>query len=105
MYRNGTNVPDPGKLVHSFERGCVPKLLERSDASSRYKANSRYVSIEAYPFALPCGERIEGERIDACSRAVSDCWYSPDFRTEKNGGGGFSRKLSCTALVPCPLRP
>ena len=28
---------------------------------SRYKANSRYVSIEAYPFALPCGERIEGE--------------------------------------------
>ena len=33
--------------------------------SSRYKANSRYVSIEAYPFALPCGERIEGERIDA----------------------------------------
>ena len=31
----------------------------------RYKANSRYVSIEAYPFALPCGERIEGERIDA----------------------------------------
>ena len=33
--------------------------------SSRYKANSRYISIEAYPFALPCGERIEGERIDA----------------------------------------
>ena len=32
---------------------------------SRYKANSRYVSSEAYPFALPCGERIEGKRIDA----------------------------------------
>ena len=51
--------------------------------SSRYKANSRYVSIEAYPFALPCGERIEGERIDACSRAVSACWYSLNFRLEK----------------------
>ena len=25
------------------------------------KTDSRYVSIEAYPFALPCGERIEGE--------------------------------------------
>ena len=88
---------------------------------SRYKANSRYVSIEAYPFALPCGERIEGERIDAsvvdikterircpavdikkrtgdpsplessskakrigaCSRAMGDCWYSPNFRLEK----------------------
>ena len=33
------------------------------------KTDSRYVSIEAYPFALPCGERIEGEYIDACSRA------------------------------------
>ena len=50
---------------------------------SRYKANSRYVSIEAYPFALPCGERIEGERIDACLRAVSACWYSLNFRPEK----------------------
>ena len=29
---------------------------------SRYKANSRYVSIEAYPFALPCGERIKANR-------------------------------------------
>ena len=42
-----------------------------------------YVSIEAYPFALPCGERIEGERIDACSRAASACWYIPNFRLEK----------------------
>ena len=50
--------------------------------SSRYKANSRYVSIEAYPFAFPCGERIECERIDACSRAAA-CWYSPIFRLEK----------------------
>ena len=33
--------------------------------SGRYIANRRYVSIEAYPFALPWGERIEGERIDA----------------------------------------
>ena len=44
--------------------------------SGRYIANSRYVSIEAYPFALLCGEWIEGERIDACSkneRAVIDC--------------------------------
>ena len=50
---------------------------------SRYKANSRYVSIEAYPFALPCGERIEGERIDECSSAASACWYSLNFRLEK----------------------
>ena len=43
---------------------------------SIYKVNSRYFSIEAYPFALPCGERIEGEWIGACSkieRAVGDC--------------------------------
>ena len=60
---------------------------------SRYKANSRYVSIEAYPFALPCGEQIEGERIDACSRAASACWYSPNFRLEKND---FCL-VSCTA--------
>ena len=50
---------------------------------SRYKANSRYVSIEAYPFVLPCGERIEGKKIDACSRAARACWYSPNFRLEK----------------------
>ena len=39
------------QLVHGSrrERGRVPKLPERSDD----------------PFALPCGERIEGERIDA----------------------------------------
>ena len=42
-----------------------------------------YVSIEAYPFALPCDERIEGERIDVCSRAASACWYIPNFRLEK----------------------
>ena len=59
-----------------LDRERVPKLPERSNARNRYKANSRHVSIEAYPFALPCGERIEGERIDACSkieRAVVDC--------------------------------
>ena len=76
--------------------------------SSRYKANSRYVSIEAYPFALPCGERIEGERIDACSRAVSARWYSSKFRLEKND---FCL-VSCTAtgrppqaLVPVSALP
>ena len=26
---------------------------------SRYKANSRYVSIEAYPFELPLKARVE----------------------------------------------
>ena len=51
-----------------LDRERVPKLPERSNARSRYKANSRHVSIEAYPFALPCGERIQGERIDACSK-------------------------------------
>ena len=65
---------------------------------SRYKANSRYVSIEAYPFALPCGERIEGERIDACSRAVSACWYSLNFRLEKID---FCL-VSCTPLEGSP---
>ena len=56
--------------------------------SSRYKngkdpmPSSSYVSIEAYPFALPCGERIEGEWIDARSRAVSACWYSLNFWLE-----------------------
>ena len=47
------------------------------------KTDSRYVSIEAYPFVFPCGERIEGERIDACSRAVSAWLYSLNFRLEK----------------------
>ena len=65
---------------------------------SRYKANSRYVSIEAYPFALPCGERIEGERIDECSRAVSACWYGLNFRLEKND---FCL-ASCTPLEAPP---
>ena len=72
--------------------------------SSRYKngkdpmPSSSYVSIEAYPFALPRGERIEGERIDACSRAVSACWYGPNFRLEKND---FCL-VSCTPLEGPP---
>ena len=41
-----------------LDRGRVPKLPGRSDARRKYKANSRHVSIEAYPFAFPCGERI-----------------------------------------------
>ena len=59
---------------------------------------SSYVTIEAYPFALPCGERIEGERIDACSGAVSACWYSLNFRLEKND---FCL-VSCTPLEGPP---
>ena len=66
---------------------------------SRYKANRRYVSIEAYPFALPCGERIEGEKIDACSRAASECWYSPNFRPEKKSIDCVSASGFC--LVSC----
>ena len=54
---------------------------------SRYKANSRYVSIEAYPFVLPCGERNEGEHIDACSRASGFCLVS----CAANGGTTSSR--------------
>ena len=71
------------KLARNSGAIGVPKGSSDSMLSSRYKANSRYVSIEAYPFALPCGERIEGEMIDACSRAASACWYSPNFRLEK----------------------
>ena len=44
-----------------LERGRVSNCPSDPMLRSRYKANSRYVSIEAYPFALPCGERIEGE--------------------------------------------
>ena len=61
MYENGTNVPDPGKLVHSLSVVAFQNCSSDPMLRSRYKANSRYVSIEAYPFALPCGERIEGE--------------------------------------------
>ena len=71
------------QLVHSSSASAFQSCPSDPMLRSRYKANSRYVSIEAYPFALPCGERIEDERIDACSRAASACWYSPNFRLEK----------------------
>ena len=77
------------KLARNSGAIGVPKGSSDSMLSSRYKngkdpmPSSSYVSIEAYPFALACGERIEGERIDACSRAASACWYSPNFRLEK----------------------
>ena len=77
------------KLARNSGAIGVPKGSSDSMLSSRYKngkdpmPSSSYVSIEAYPLALPCGERIEGERIDACSGAVSACWYSLNFRLEK----------------------
>ena len=53
--------------------------------SGRYIANSRYVSIEAYPFALPCGEWIEGERIDACSK-MNVRWSIVDINSSSHAG-------------------
>ena len=49
------------QLVHSSSASAFQSCPSDPMLRSRYKANSRYVSIEAYPFALPCGERIEGE--------------------------------------------
>ena len=49
------------QLVHSSGASAFQSCPSDPMLHSRYKANSRYVSIEAYPFALPCGERIEDE--------------------------------------------
>ena len=46
------------QLVHGSTAGAFQSCPSGPTIRSRYKANSRHVSIEVYPFAFPCGERI-----------------------------------------------